>query len=383
MRVGIDLCALWTTHRTRGIGVYCENLVSALGALDQTNEYVLFIAAQLSDPLLRELPFNFRAHVLGTAPSTRAAPLWSHQWQLPRAARRLELDVLHCPAVTHHASLPSVPFWQTVPTIVTVHDVAPLVLGKTLLSTARYRWFYRFQLAACRRAVQLIAVSEHTAQELVRFGLARRDRISVIHNGTPRAKAAPSPISPRVRELASQPFLLHVGGADPHKNQAMVLRAFGELSRDPEFEHALVLVGQHHLDDARASDISPRAAGRIARLGEITRDELQFLYENCSVFLFPSLYEGFGLPILEAMQAGAPVITSDHSSLAEVAGNAALLIDPRDPRALADAVRQLLCNPALCERYRAAGRLRAREFTWARAAEQTRRVYERVTCSRA
>src|SRR5207249_183120 len=108
--------------------------------------------------------------------------------------------------------------------------------------------------------------------------------------------------------------LMHVGGADPQKNQAAVLRAFGELCRDPSFAHTLVLVGDRHLDDAVATERSARAAGRTVRLSRVTSAELRALYEGCALFLFPSLYEGFGLPVLEAMEAGAPVITSTTSS---------------------------------------------------------------------
>lgn len=376
LRVGIDLTALGYSHRTRGVGVYCENLIAALSATDERTAYTLFITPGAADPALERLPPNFSCEVLPAPPLGRGAPLVTHQWRLPRRARALALDVLHCPSLSAHASLPSVPFWQSVPTVVTVHDLTPLVLGTPLLRHVRHRRFYEFQLAACRRAAHLIAVSQHTARDLVRYGIAREHALTVIPNGVPPAVHAAPLSSLAAPGLAAQSFLLHVGGADPQKNQGAVLRAFGALCADPGFKHSLVLVGGHHLDDSPATRVSPRAAGRIARLGPLTRAELQALYENCALLLFPSLYEGFGLPVLEAMQAGAPVITSNTSSLPEVAGDAARLIDPHDPQALACAVRQLLEDPALRERYRAAGRARVREFSWTRAAELTREVYE-------
>jgi glycosyltransferase involved in cell wall biosynthesis len=178
--------------------------------------------------------------------------------------------------------------------------------------------------------------------------------------------------------LEGAPFLLHVGGAEPQKNQAGVLRAFGLLCRNPAFRHNLVLVGAAHLPDDIALEVTPRAALRILRVTGATRADVDALYIHCAAFLFPSLYEGFGLPVLEAMRAGAPVITSNGSALPEVAGDAALLVEPQDAEALANAVRRVLDDERVRVRLSEAGERRAREFTWARAAGLTRAVYRRA-----
>jgi glycosyltransferase involved in cell wall biosynthesis len=179
------------------------------------------------------------------------------------------------------------------------------------------------------------------------------------------------------------PFFLHVGGDEPQKNQQTVLRAFGTLCRNPAFKHNLVLVGQHHLSDDAALAQSTRAALRVLRLTEITRADLDALYERCEALLFPSSYEGFGLPVLEAMRAAAPVITSKTSCLPEVAGNAALLIDPQDAAALSNAMRRVIEDERLRVKLSEAGERRAQQFTWERTARLTRGVYERIALGRA
>lgn len=172
------------------------------------------------------------------------------------------------------------------------------------------------------------------------------------------------------------------GGKEPQKNQETVLRAFGLLCRNPAFRHNLILVGGAHLPDALALEGSTRAARRILRVTNATRAELDLLYSHCDAFLFPSLYEGFGLPILEAMRAGAPVITSNVSCLPEVAGDAALLVAPQDAPQLANAVRRVLDDERVRVKLSRAGERRAQEFTWARTAEMTLGVYEQVAGER-
>lgn len=378
LRVGIDLCSLAYGNRTRGTGVYAENLVWALSRLETTNTYIVFVSARDPSECRLNIPENFALIQIPTYRIGKAAPLVSHQWTLPRMCWQLDLDVLHCIGVSHNASIPGVPYWQTVPTVVTVHDLSPLVMGTAILPAWRHRAFYRLQLNACRRAAHLIADSSNTARDLTRFGIAPPERIRIIPLAAPPHVDEAVELTPALRALISAPYLLHVGGAEPQKNQEAVLSAFGELCRDENFDHRLVLVGGRHLGDEGATRISPRAAGRIVRLSGLGRAELQILYEHCAVFIFPSLYEGFGLPILEAMSNGAPVVAASTSSLPEVAGDAALFVAPGDSTAIAQAVRRLLQDETLREKFRAAGFARAREFSWARTAQETDDVYRTV-----
>lgn len=380
MRVGIDLSPLFYGNRTRGIGTYAENLVAALTAQDTTNEYLLFMPRGAPDnyTLPFSLPQNFSIAALATPPLGRAAALVSHQLILPRQARTLRLDLLHSLAVPFNLSHPAVAYWQRVPTVVTLFDVMPLRFGKEVLKHTRYQRFYDFQLKACRRAAHLITASQASARELTQFALAPREKISVIPLAAPPLQTNRA-VSDDVQALVNGTlFLLHVGGNELQKNQETVLRAFGILCRNPAFKHNLVLVGQHHLPDALALEQSTRAALRIVRVLNATRADLDALYAHCAAFLFPSTAEGFGLPILEAMRAGAPVITSNASALPEVAGDAALLIEPRDANALANAVRRILEDERIRVKLTEAGERRAQEFSWARTAKETRAVYERV-----
>lgn len=380
MRVGIDLSPLAYGNRTRGIGTYAENLVAALAASDTANDYVL-LTMQRQGPAAAPLPENFSVLDLRAPPLGRAAPLISHQLFLPWQARAHRLDVLHALAVPFNPSMPGVAYWQSVPTVVTLFDVLPLRLRGALLSARRYRRFYEFQLSACRRAARVITASNAAAQDLAQYRIAPRENIAVIPLAPP-PPAPPGPVSEQICSLLQSPFLLHVGGAEPQKNQQVVLRAFGQLCRNPAFRHSLVLVGQHHLDDQPALDVSVRAARRIVRVAHATRTEMDTLYAHADALVFPSLYEGFGLPVLEAMRAGTPVITSNVSSLPEVAGQAALCVDPNNADAVAQAVRRVLTDEHVRVSLSSAGERRAAEFTWAKTAEMTRQVYEQAAASR-
>src|SRR5581483_10009631 len=272
MRVGIDLSPLAYGNRTRGIGAYAENLVAALAASDTTNEYVLFTATGNE---AYTLPFTRTQNItpihLSVPPLGRVTPLLSHQLILPLRARALRLDVLHLMAVPFNPSTPAVPAWTRVPTVITLFDVMPLRLGDVLLKHARHRRFYNFQLNLCRRAAMLITASEATARDLAQFAIASRKKIAVIPLAPPPLDS-PNNLSDAGRTiLQAAPFLLHVGGDEPQKDQITVLRAFGMLCRNPAFRHHLVLVGKHHLDDTPALEMSTRAARRILRLTTATR----------------------------------------------------------------------------------------------------------------
>lgn len=378
MRIGIDLSPLSYGNRQRGIGVYAENLVRALARCDTNTAYTLF---SLTGPEPYELPFplpsNFSLVRLPSPPLGRARPLLSHQLFLPFVARARQLDALHLVAVPYNPSSPAVPYWHSVPLVVTLFDLTPLHLRSSILRP-RYARFFRFQLRTCRRAARLITASNAIADELAALDLAPRARICVISLAAPAAAPA-APISPAMAELvAGAPYLLHVGGSEPQKNQDAVLRAFGLLCRDPAFHHRLILAGARHLDDAPALAQSPRAALRILRVTPTHRGDMDLLYARAGALLFPSSYEGFGLPVLEALQAGTPVVTSTNAALVELAGDAAIPVDPADTPAFARAVRRLLTDSAFRTNLQQRGVRRAAEFTWERTAARTREVYAQV-----
>ena len=270
-------------------------------------------------------------------------------------------------------------WFTTVPTAVVVHDLAPFIPGAFAQKRAA-----RIERAtirpALRRAVALPCVSETTERDLVaRFPAATGKTEAIPHAAHPRfgrAWTADELAAVRDRHALPERFVLGVGTLEPRKNLVRLIDAWTALAPDVRGDAQLALVGPRGWE---VEDIERRAGeAGVMTLGYVDDDDLAALYAGCTAFAYPSLYEGFGLPVLEAMAAGAPTITSTVSSLPEVAGDAALLVDPHDTDALAGALARVLGNAALRDRLRTAGRERAARFTWAGAAEAYSALLRRV-----
>jgi len=268
-------------------------------------------------------------------------------------------------------------------TVVTVHDLAPLgaeePAGRWGLSARLWRWALRGAL----RAARLIADSCFTRGELLRWTDYPPQRIVVVPCGV-----APAfhPVEDRARLEAVQAryglpngrLLLHVGHGAPRKNLPGLLQALARVRGAGAEDVGLVQVGAVPREAERALAARLGVEGWVHWLGTVPGEDLPLLYNLADCFVFPSLYEGFGLPVLEAMACGTPVVCSNLASLPEVAGDAALLVDPREPAALAQAILDVLENGALRGRLREAGLRRAAAFTWARTAAATANVYREV-----
>ncbi len=375
LHVGIDVASAGRMNRQRGVGMYIAGLLRGLAEFDHETRYTLFAYEPNPEPSIT-LPDNFAWSYLRPRHPGRATAIVSHQLVLPLLARRLGLNVLHCPYVPFNPSHPGPPLWQTVPTVVTLHDLTPLIYRDRVLVNRRYRLYYRAMLLACRRARHLIADSQQTADDALRLGVARHH-----HHITPVPLAADvpppgdHPTTPGLAELHGQPFLLAVGGADYNKNQSGILDAYAILRDREGFNIPLVLVGGHHLDRAAAETRSRGLDTRIKRCVGLPAADLAWLYQRATALIFPSFYEGFGLPILEAMGQGCPVITGNSGATAEVAGDAALLVNPHDPTAIAAAAARLLREEPLRATLGARGKARAATFTWQRTARATLAIY--------
>jgi glycosyltransferase involved in cell wall biosynthesis len=268
--------------------------------------------------------------------------------------------------------------------IVTIHDVwldrnphlSPKLFGQR-------RSFVRTKRMA-ERAVKVITVSEHSAQDIVEVYGIPREKIAVIHNGVSQDfRPMSDPIAlAELRDrllIPTERFILFAGGADPRKNHHTLVRAYSRCA--PLLSsHSLVMVGDatNRFGDIRETARTFDVENRIVCTGPLSLDRLRLLYSHADVFVFPSLYEGFGMPVLEAMACGTPVITSRTTSLPEVAGDAAVLVNPEDAEELADAIMRVLDDPSLQSQLRALGVERAKQFTWQRAAQQTLAVYRAV-----
>jgi glycosyltransferase involved in cell wall biosynthesis len=307
--------------------------------------------------------------VLGLDARNRVDWVRGDQLAVPRAAAARGCELIHSLAST--APLASGPRRVT-----TIHDLNYLLVPDAHFGL-RALGMRALVPAAARRSHRLIVDAASTRDDLVRHLGTPAGKVDVVPLGvSPRPRAVPTPERElRARlELADGPVLLTVSAKRPHKNLLRLLDAVALLERRP----VLVLPGYPTPHEAELRARAAALGVAAAFPAWVSPEDLEGLYALADAFVFPSLAEGFGLPVLEAMARGVPVACSDRSSLPEVAGDAALLFDPEDPRAIADAIARLLSDPARTERLRAAGRERAATFTWERAAELTAASYART-----
>jgi glycosyltransferase involved in cell wall biosynthesis len=295
------------------------------------------------------------------------------RWLLPLeiAARQPKLSLLH--SLDHVA-----PAWGSWRSVVTLHDLAFLVHPET--HTPRSRAYYAAAGESARQAQRVIAVSQRTASDAVRLLGVDPARIRVVHEAAgpafgPQPREKLNPLAERLGFPTDKPYILFVGTLEPRKNVPLLLDAFAQVRR--HIDAHLVLVGARGwLDEPIfAAHAESSASEAIHFVGWLDEDDLAVLYSHAGVLVLPSLYEGFGLPVLEAMACGAPVVCSNAGPLPEVAGDAAILLAPSDPAVWASALTRVLTNEATATELQQRGLRRASEFSWRKTAEQTRDVY--------
>jgi len=348
LRVGIDARA--AAEVPAGRGRYVRELLSALAGLEEARDVRFVLYARTPWGSLDPERFTWRSIGLPD-------PAW-HLAAAARASR--EVDVL----LSTNSYLTA--WFTTIPTAIVVYDLVPFVDRANAKSSSA-----RIEQAtirpALRRAAALPCISDATRADLVRLVPKARGKDSVIPLAADAAFGVP--VAAPGHPSLEAPYVLAVGTLEPRKNLERLIAAWSQLSETDRRGHVLALVGPTGWD---AAPILAAARDQGARLlGRVSEEELRALYAGAGAFAYPSLYEGFGLPVLEAMAAGAPVLTSSVSSLPEVAGDAALLVDPQDPHAIADGLRRLLGDGALAEELRTRGRARAAEFSWERTARET------------
>lgn len=243
--------------------------------------------------------------------------------------------------------------------------------------------FYRTRRTAMR-ARKVITVSQFSAKEIAAVYGLPEEKIAVIHNGVSeqfRPMSHPAALADLRRRLAipTERYILFAGGADPRKNHQTLLRAYARLAALLR-PYSMVMAGDavHRFGDTRETARTFELEDRVVCAGPLSIEDLRLLYCHADLFVFPSVYEGFGMPVLEAMACGAPVITSKTTALSEVAGEAAVLVNPEDAEELADAIMRVLEDQTLREALRLKGLERVKQFTWERAARQTLAVYREV-----
>jgi len=370
VRIGIDASSV--PVRPAGAGVYAIELVRALMERDPRDGYAVFARGPWFDDGAAARR-NWRVERVHAR--SRPTRLMWEQFRLPRQAARLGLDVLHS---THH-TLPQAPMHAK--RVVTVHDLTFLRIPR------RYPFLRRFYMRtmtelSTRVADAIIVPSRTVRDDLCRLPGVRDRRVHVVYEA---AAAAYAPmLNEHAREIASRygldgPYLLSVGSVEPGKNRSRLVRALRAL-RDEGIELTLAVVGQRAWSYEEEFALVERLgmADRVRYLGYVEIDHLPALQSAADAFVFPSLYEGFGLPVLEAMACGTPVLTSNVSATAEVAGDAALLVDPSSVSSIADGVRRIVCDADLRDELSRRGLERVRTFSWRRAADETYEVYRRA-----
>lgn len=352
-----------------GIGTYVREVVPALAAADPALAVTLFHARfprpGLPEPWMKSFP------VVGLPTGIRVLyPGWNLAGR-PRLPERLAgLDVLHAPSPA--AVPPAGPHQRLV---VTVHDLAFRLYPE--LFPPAWRAVFRSGLRrAVRRADVIIAVSRNTARDLVRIARADASRIAVVPLAATLPAEATDPAPALGRMRVPRPYVLFVGTLEPRKNLVRLVRAYRRAVARTGAPHALVLAGPLGWRPAGLHrEIAAEGPGRVVLTGRVTGTDLDALYRGADAFAYPSLYEGFGLPVLEAMARGIPCLVSGSSSLPEVAGDAALTADPRSVDRLTGGLERLLGDREEARRLGAAGRARAAEFSWERTARATLEAY--------
>jgi glycosyltransferase involved in cell wall biosynthesis len=366
MRIGIDMRM---AGGGAGISRYIEQLAFNILSKDKSNEYVLFFN-EIPEPL-KEKFCSFGCEMVETGIVHYSI---GEQLELPRVLNSKKLDIVHFPHF-------NVPLFYRGPFVVTIHDLTHTKFPGRKKSHFFHRLAYRLILRrALLRAKQIIAVSESTKREVLgHFKSLSPEKVSVIYEGA----ASEYKLVDRSEAKAkishyfqiSKPYILYVGVWRRYKNLPVLAGAFDKVCE--RFDCDLVLAGE---EDPHYPEIKKRIMGiknsrRVRALGRVSDEHLNLLYNGCSLFVLPSLYEGFGLTVLEASACGAPVACSDIPALREVMGGSAEFFDPENEQNMADVISSVLENPNKAEELANAGLRRVNHFSWSKAASDTINIY--------
>ena len=367
-----------------GVGTYIRNIVRTLCRLDQENEYFL-IGPPAKVQEIGALPVNFH-HIPAEAPERT----FQGYREFRTALKRLNCDLVHIP------NLFSVPRMMPCPYVMTVHDMFEHMSGVRQQTGFWGTWHMQMTRQVLRGAARIFAVSNFTCTEIEKLFEIPSSQIEVVYNAIDE-RFLHGHASPADRELIAEryqvtyPFLLYAGRISPHKNVVRMIEAFSALKTELERDQAypdlkLIIIGDDLSGnpDLRRTVVRSGVQNDVRFLGFIPIEVLRIFYDSAKIFVFPSLYEGFGLPPLEAMAHGTPVVTSNATSLPEVVGNAAVLVNPENVFEIMRALHRVLMDKALRERMKERGYKQVTRFSWESSVRRVLDAYRQVAqCERA
>jgi glycosyltransferase involved in cell wall biosynthesis len=385
MRIGID--ARFLTHPQKGgFKTYTENLVAALACVDDGNEYVLYVDRAPDQTTKIPQHPNFTYKVLKQLPGIGMP--WREQVALSLRTAGDKIDLLHSPCLT-------APLVHACPLVMTIHDMIwlfPQQYSRSGKSSLQWKLMEWYQLTipriASRRAKAILTVSQVSKDDIVKYldvdpGLIHVTHGAVSSSFRPIADAEKAQ-SLRTKYGLDSKFILALGSSDPRKNIATLVYAYALLPENLRAEYHLAIVWTAPVLATSISEIIEdlNISPFVHFLFQVPNEDLVFLYNEASLFVFPSLYEGFGLPVLEAMACGTPVIAANTSSIPEIAGEAALLVEAEDTKGISGAMEQVLSDDRLASEMVQKGLMRNAMFSWEKCARETLMVYNQTLSSK-
>ncbi len=377
MQIAINTLA--TPSKKIGAGEYLNNLITQLQMIDQENMYYIFTAREtrhlfpLENQNFKEICVNIPQGIRGVSPVART--LWLHTGFL-KSCRYLDTDIIHVPNT-------QLILWKRPATVVSIFDLGEWHMRRSHLIRTAYRKIANY--AQARLSHSIITISESSRDDICRFLKVPDEKVTITYPGVSDRflkKIQQSEARTMIRDTYGirEAFILSVASQIKQKNITGILEAIARIRHWQNFTRKLVLVGK----PGNVSSEIQRAVSRlnlekdVVFTGYVPDEHLPYFYAAAKMFVFPSLWEGFGIPVVEAMACGCPVICSDVASLPEVAGNAAVLVNPVNISEIAGAILEIEQNPEIENRLKIAGPVQARKFSYRLMAEKTLEVYEKT-----
>jgi glycosyltransferase involved in cell wall biosynthesis len=364
MTIGFDGSRIAKQFHT-GTEYYSTEILKNLGKIDYKNQYIIYSPKPIDDRV-GKLPKNFRYRII---PFPKLWTQFRLSWEMAFSQKP---DILFIPSHT-------IPWVHPHKTIVTVHDLGfkyfPELYGRAELI---YQDF-ALQMAV-KKASHIITVSQNTKKDLISLCKIHSDKITVVYNGYNNVLYRPKKTNDKISEKISKhlPYIFFIGRLEKKKNILGMLRAYQLLRQEKNITHKLVLAGKRGYGyeefGAEKKKLPKNIQNDIIELGYVTEQDIAEWMKNAEIFFFPTFFEGFGIPVLEAMACNVPVVTSNNTSIPEITGSAALLIDPHKPLEMAAALSKVIHSETLKKSLQSKGLVRASMFSWEKAAEKTLKV---------